>query len=135
MVRNSPLTGGDVTPGEIAALRRAAGYALLGAAVLVWGIAIMMSPHGDGAGNNGVDHVKASVAVFARNASLGTLVLVMLAAAALFWRRRPERRAPDLVPLGLMAVLAVSSFYQLAWIETDVLDVDQAQAASEPDGT
>ena len=125
-----------MTRDEVATLRRAAGYTLLGAAALVWLTTIMMSPHGEAAGNHGVDHVKASVAVFARNASLGTLVLVMLSAAALFWRQKPQRRASDLVPLALMAVLALSSFYQLVWIESDVLDVEEAQGvSSESEGT
>ena len=112
-----------MTEEEIARTRRITGYVLLGSAALVWMTAIMMSPHGE-APSTGVEHVKASVALFARNASLGILVLVLLAAAALFWKRRPERRAADLVPLALMALLAASSFYQLVWIETEVLDVE-----------
>ena len=124
-----------MTPQDIATVRRYAGFALLGAAVLIWSMAIMMSPHGEAAGSHGIDHVKGSVALFARNASLGTLVLVLLAAAALFWRRKPTRSAGDIVALALMALLAASSFYQLAWIETDVLDVEAQAAPTQSAGT
>lgn len=122
-----------MTDEEIAGTRRIAGYVLLGSAGLVWLTAIMLSPHGEAA-PTGVEHVKASVALFARNASLGILALILLAAAALFWKRRPQRRAADLVPLALMALLAASSFYQLVWIETEVLDVD-TQGATASDRT
>ena len=117
-----------MTAEEVARVRRFAGYGLLGAAVLIWATAIMMSPHGEASGHHGVDHVKASVALFARNAALGTLVLVLLSAAAFFWKRRPTRAAADLIPLALIALLAATSFYQLVWIETDVLEVDEVQA-------
>ena len=117
-------------------MRRVGGYVLLGAAFLVWLTAIMMSPHGQSSASHNIDHVKASVAIFARNASLGTLVLLMLSAAALFWRRRPTRSARDLASIAAIALLAATSFYQLVWIETDVLHIEEVQAApSAVDGT
>lgn len=119
-----------MTDEEIGQTRRITGYVLLGSAALVWLTAMMMSPHGD-ASATGVVYVKASVAVFARNASLGILLLVMLAALALFWRRKPRRNAADLIPIVLMALLAASSFYQLVWIETEVLDVDTQPAIAD----
>ena len=114
---------------EIRKARRIAGYVLLGAALLVWLTAIMTSPHGESSASHNIDHVKAAVALYARNASLGTLVLVLLSALALFWKRRPTRTAKDVVPLAVMALLAATSFAKLVWIETDVLDVEEIEAA------
>lgn len=119
-----------MTDEEIFHVRRLTGYMLLGAAGLVWLTATMTSPHGQSASAPGADFVKQTVAVFARNASLGTLLLVMLSAFALFWRRPPRRTAADLVPVAAMALLAATSFYQLVWIETEVLDAE-TQAVSE----
>ena len=115
--------------GDIRKIRLWLGFAVLCAALLVWAIVIMMSPHSESGTVDGVRHVQASAALFARNAALGTLVLVLVASALLFWRRRPERRALDMIALAVIGLLAATSFYQLLWIETDVLDVDEAQAA------
>ena len=118
-----------MTDEDVRKLRLWLGLAMLGAALLVWAIVIMMSPHSGNATVDGMRHVQASAALFARNGALGTLVLVLIASALLFWRRRPGRRPVDLAAIALIALLAATSFYQLLWLESDVLDVDQAQAA------
>ena len=118
-----------MTDEDVRRTRRWLAIALLAAAVLIWAMAMMMSPHGESTNGGSVDHVKASVAIFARNAALGVLVLVMFAAALLFWRRRPDRSRFDLIAIAVMILLAGTSFYQLIWIETDVLAVEEVQAA------
>ena len=54
------------------------GGLLLFAAVIAWGTALMMSPHGDSSAP-GTEHVKTVVVVFIRNSAIGTLVLSALA--------------------------------------------------------
>ena len=91
------------------------GGLLLFAAVIAWGTALMMSPHGDSSAP-GTEHVKTVVVVFIRNTAIGTLVLSALSAWLLFPVRRPRWPARDWALIGLIALLVVTSLYQLIWL-------------------
>lgn len=91
------------------------GGLLLFAAVIAWGTALMMSPHGDSSAL-GTEHVKTVVVVFIRNTAIGTLVLTALSAWLLFPARRPRWPARDWALIGLIALLVVTSLYQLIWL-------------------
>ena len=75
------------------------GGLLLFAAVIAWGTALMMSPHGEVRSPTGTEHVRTVVVIFVRNSAIGTLVLcgaVGLAAvpgAAAARRRRATGRS------------------------------------------
>lgn len=96
------------------------GAFLLTAAVMTWATGLMMSPHGQTTGHSGVDHVRTVVVVYVRNTAIGTLVLAALSAWLLFPVRRPRRPVRDWLLIGLLAVLAVSSLYQLYWLRSVV---------------
>ena len=91
------------------------GGLLLFAAVIAWGTALMMSPHGDSSAP-GTEHVKTVVVVFIRNSAIGTLILSALSAWLLFPVRRPRWPARDWALIGLIALLVVTSLYQLIWL-------------------
>ena len=91
------------------------GGLLLFAAVIAWGTALMMSPHGDSSAP-GTEHVKTVVVVFIRNSAIGTLILSALSAWLLFPVRRPKWPARDWALIGLIALLVVTSLYQLIWL-------------------
>ena len=91
------------------------GGLLLFAAVIAWGTALMMSPHGDSSAP-GTEHVKTVVVVFIRNSAIGTLVLCALSGWLLFPARRPRWPARDWAILALIAVMVATSVYQLIWL-------------------
>ena len=91
------------------------GGLLLFAAVIAWGTALMMSPHGDSSAP-GTEHVKTVVVVFIRNTAIGTLVLTALSAWLLFPARRPRWPARDWALIGLISLLVLTSLYQLIWL-------------------
>ena len=95
------------------------GGLLLFAAVIAWGTALMMSPHGES--TTGTDHVKTVVVVFIRNSAIGTLILAALSAWLLFPARRPKWPARDWALIVLFVFLAASSLYTLVWLQTAVL--------------
>jgi len=97
------------------------GAFLLAAAVITWATGLMMSPHGEAAGHSGVEHVRTVIVVYVRNTAIGTLVLAALAAWLLFPVRRPRSPVRDWLLIGVIAVLALSSLYQLYWLQTSVL--------------
>jgi hypothetical protein len=96
------------------------GGLLLFAAVIAWFISFMMSPHGDTVAQ-GTEHVKTTVVIFMRNSAIGTLVLCALAGWLLFPARRPKWPRRDYAILGIIAVLVISSIYDLIWLQTSVL--------------
>ena len=96
------------------------GGLLLFAAVIAWGTAIMMSPHGDVIAK-GSEHVRNTVVIFIRNSAIGTLVLCALAGWLLFPARRPKAPRRDWAIIAVLAVLVLASIYQLVWLETSVL--------------
>lgn len=96
------------------------GLLLLFAAVIAWGTAIMMSPHGETVAP-GTQHVRATVALFMRNSAIGTLILCALAGWLLLPRRRPRWPKRDYAIAGVIGLLVVSSLYDLVWLQTSVL--------------
>jgi drug/metabolite transporter (DMT)-like permease len=96
------------------------GGLLLFAAVIAWGTAFMMSPHGETVAA-GTKHVRTTVALFMRNSAIGTLILCALAGWLLFPRRRPRWPKRDYAILGLIGLLVISSLYDLIWLQTSVL--------------
>ena len=95
------------------------GTLLLTAAVINWAIALLMSPHGE-ASPAGMEQVRTTVVTFLRNSAIGTLVLSALSGWLLFPRRRPNKPVRDRVIAGILAVLVLSSVYQLIWLRTSV---------------
>jgi hypothetical protein len=96
------------------------GGLLLLAAIINWGVGLMMSPHGDVVAK-GTEHVKTTVASFMRNGSIATLVLCALSAWLLFPTRRPKWPARDWALIAVFVLLAASSVYTLVWLQTAVL--------------
>jgi len=95
------------------------GGLLLFAAVIAWGTAVMMSPHGK-AVVDGTEHVRTAVVTFLRNSAIGTLVLCAIAGWLLFPTRRPRWPARDWAIIGLIAIMAATSLYQLFWLRSVV---------------
>jgi hypothetical protein len=96
------------------------GGLILFAAFIAWGTALMMSPHGTTVAQ-GTEHVRSTVVVFLRNSSIGTLVLCALAGWLLFPQRRPKWPARDWAIIGLIALMVLSSLYELFWLQTSVV--------------
>lgn len=121
MVRAAPRAGPDVSNRGIARGRLFMGGLLLFAAVIAWGTALWMSPHSSSTVAGGTEHVRTTVVVFLRNSAIGTLVLSALAGWLLFPERRPKKPVRDWLVAGILAVLVLSSLYQLIWLRTAVL--------------
>jgi magnesium-transporting ATPase (P-type) len=121
MVRDPQGSGTDVSNRGIGRARMFVGAFLLAAAVMTWVTGLLMSPHGESSGHSGVEHVRTAIVVYLRNSAIGTLVLAALSAWLLFPIRRPRNPLRDWLLIGVIAVLAVSSLYQLYWLETSVL--------------
>lgn len=96
------------------------GAFLLTAAVITWATGLLMSPHGASAGHSNIEHVKTVIVVYVRNTAIGTLVLAALSAWLLFPARRPRRPLRDWLLIGVLALLAASSLYQLFWLTSIV---------------
>jgi hypothetical protein len=90
------------------------------AAVIVWATALLMSPHSDDAA--GTEHVRITVAHFLQSTAIGTLVLGAIAAWLLFPERRPRKPVRDWALLAVIAILTVSSLYQLIWLKTAIFN-------------
>ncbi|MFL6752047.1 MAG: hypothetical protein ACJ8FL_02310 [Sphingomicrobium sp.] len=97
------------------------GSLLLTAAVIAWGTAALLSPHSASTVANGAEHVRTTVAVFLRNSAIGTLVLAALSGWLLFPARRPRAPRRDWGIGLVLALLVLSSLYQLVWLQTSVL--------------
>jgi len=93
---------------------------LLFAAVIVWGVGLLMSPRGEGSAE-GTQYVKDVVVVFMRNSALATLGLAAVSAFLLFPARRPRWPARDWTLGLLIGLLALTSIYQLVWLATAVV--------------
>ena len=91
------------------------GGLLLLAALISWSTALMMSPHGQVPGQ-GTEHVRSLVAEFVRKSAIGNLLLCALAGWLLFPARRPKWPARDWLIMGIIAVVAATSLYQLVWL-------------------
>lgn len=93
------------------------GGLLLFAAIVAWATAFMMSPHGETVAS-GTEHVKTAVAIFVRNSAIGTLVLAALSGWMLFPHRRPRAPRRDWAIAAVLAILVLTSLYQLIWIRS-----------------
>jgi hypothetical protein len=93
------------------------GGLILFAAIIVWGTSLMMSPHGEESAP-GLEHVRTTVAIFVRNSAIGTLILCALAGWLLFPARRPRAPRRDWTIIAVIAVMALTSLYQLIWLST-----------------
>lgn len=93
------------------------GGLLLFAAVVAWGTALLMSPHGPSSAT-GTEHVRSVVAIFVRNSAIGTLILCALSGWMLFPQRRPRAPRRDWAVAAILAMLVLTSLYQLFWIRS-----------------
>jgi hypothetical protein len=91
------------------------GGLILFAAIIAWGTALMMSPHGEQSAT-GLEHVRTTVVVFVRNSAIGTLALCALAAWLLFPARRPRAPRRDWAIIGTITVMVLTSIWQLIWL-------------------
>jgi hypothetical protein len=96
------------------------GGLLLFAAVIAWTMALWMSPHGDTVAK-GTEHVRPVIVTFIPKSAIGTLILAALSGWLLFPPRRPKWPARDYAVMAVLAVLVLSSLYQLIWLYTRVL--------------
>ena len=97
------------------------GGLLLFAAVIAWGTAIGMSPHGTSVAE-GTEHVRGTVVGLLTKAALLTLLLTALSAWLLFPARRPKAPRRDYAILAVIVLLVVSCVYELAWLRIAVIN-------------
>ena len=93
------------------------GGLILFAAIILWGMALWMSPHSETT-DTGMEHVRTTVALFVRNSAIGNLVLCALAAWLLFPRRRPRAPRRDWAIIAMIAMIVLTSLYQLFWLSS-----------------
>ena len=93
---------------------------LLAAAVIVWSIGFLTSPHGETQAQ-GTEHVRTVVVIYLRNSAIATIALAALSAVLLFPSRRPSWPRRDWELGLLIAALILSSLYQLAWLQFSVV--------------
>jgi hypothetical protein len=117
MVRDPPAAGTDVSNRGIIRGRMFLGGLLLFAAVIAWAMTLMMSPHGSSVAE-GTEHVRTVVANYVRNSAIGTLILCALSGWLLFPARRPRAPRRDWAIAGLLAILVLTSLWQLIWIRS-----------------
>ena len=120
MVCDPAPAGADVRNRGIGRARMFLGGLLLFAAVIAWATSILMSPHGDVVAK-GTEHVRNTVVIFMRNSAIGTLVLCALAGWLLFPSRRPKAPRRDWAIIGIIALMVLTSIYQLVWLQTSVV--------------
>ena len=93
---------------------------MLFASIIAWLTALWMSPHGESVAS-GTEHVRPVIVTFIRNSAIGTLLLCALSAWLLFPSRRPKWPARDWAIIAVLAVMVLSSLYQLIWLYTKVV--------------
>lgn len=93
------------------------GGLILFAAIIAWVTALMMSPHNQSPAA-GAEHIRTTVVVFVRNSAIGNLVLCALAAWLLFPVRRPKAARRDWAIIVTIAVMVLTSLYQLFWLRS-----------------
>ena len=91
------------------------GALILFSAIILWGLALWMSPHSETTAP-GMEHVRTTVALFIRNSAIGNLILCALAAWWLFPIRRPRAPRRDWAIIAAIAVIVLTSLYQLFWL-------------------
>ncbi len=95
------------------------GGLILFAAIIAWGTALMMSPHGESSAP-GTEHVRTTVVTFVRNSAIGTLLLCALSGWLLFPARRPRAPRRDWAIIAIIGVMVLTSLYQLVWLRSVV---------------
>ena len=95
------------------------GGLLLSAAAVAWGTALGMSPHGTSVAE-GTEHVRTAVVSLLTKAAILTLILSALSAWLLFPSRRPRSPLRDFTVMALLALLVLSSLYQLLWLRAAI---------------
>ena len=95
------------------------GSLMLTAAIITWGTALLMSPHGQPS-PSGMEQVRTTIVVFVRNSAIGTMVLSALAGWLLFPRRRPNKPIRDWLIGVVLTLLVATSVYQLIWLGRSV---------------
>ena len=95
------------------------GSLILLAAIIAWATSLMMSPHTEES-VTGMEHVRSTVVVFVRKSAIGTLVLSALAAWLLFPARRPKAPRRDWAIIGTIAIMILTSLWQLIWLRSVV---------------
>ena len=93
------------------------GELMLVVAVVLWATALLMSPHAPETAD-GTEHIRATVVTFVRNSAIGTLALAAFAGWLLFPARRPRKPLRDWSILAVLAILVLTSLYQLVWLRT-----------------
>lgn len=119
MVRDPPAAGTDVRNRGIGRARMFMGGLLLFAAVIAWGTALMMSPHGESTAPD-TEHVRTVVVTFIRNSAIGTLLLCAVSGWLLFPARRPRAPRRDWAIIAILGVMTLTSLYQLVWLRSVV---------------
>ncbi|MEO7277578.1 MAG: hypothetical protein ABIW33_06105 [Sphingomicrobium sp.] len=102
---------------QLGQARRFLGVIVLVAAVVTWAMGLMMSPH-ETVASTGVDHVRGVIVTFARKSAIGTMVLSALSAWLLFPQSRPRNPRRDYALMALLAVMVVTSLYQMYWLSS-----------------
>ena len=97
------------------------GGLILFAAVIAWFTAMWLSPYDTNTVAQGTEHVRGTVVTVVRNSAIGTLLMSALSAWLLFPSRRPDNRRRDLAIAAVIALLVVSSVYNLGWLYLKVL--------------
>jgi len=93
------------------------GGLILLSAIILWGMSLWMSPHGETTAT-GMEHVRTTVALFVRNSAIGNLVLCALAGWLLFPLRRPRAPRRDWAIIVAIVVIVLTSLYQLFWLRS-----------------
>ena len=117
MVRAAPRPGRDVSNRGIGRARLFFGGVMLLAAVIAWFTALGLSPSTPTT-TAGIDGIRGTIVTVIRSSAIWTLGLAALAAWLLFPTRRPRWPVRDWAIIALLAVLVLSSIYQLVWLET-----------------
>ena len=93
------------------------GELMLVVAVVLWAVALLMSPHGPET-VEGTDYIRATVVTFVRNSAIGTLAISAFAGWLLFPSRRPRKPVRDWSIVAVLAILVLTSLYQLVWLRS-----------------
>ena len=93
------------------------GELLLLTAVIAWFTGLWLSPSTPTA-TAGLEGVRSTVVTVIRNSAIATLLLSALAGWLLFPNPRPRKPLRDRAFIAVLAVLVLSSLYQLVWLMT-----------------
>lgn len=115
MVRYPACAGGDVRNRGIGRGRIFLGELLLLTAVILWFTGLWLSPSTP-TDTAGIEGVRGTVVAVMRNSAIATLALSALAGWLLFPNPRPHKPLRDRAFIAVLAVLVLTSLYQLVWL-------------------